>query len=190
MYAGDRILLRLTYFLFLAALVHSSDYDNLLDHFAAGDISWKRAMDMTFASKSGSSATSENILFSKNIQNMLIRQGLPTNVSTARQLDDVELYRILFLAGVSGLTPWERDPASNFIFLNEHGHLVHVATPTLVESDIMICIICALLLVIATFHIISSWDFDKQLLPLNSKQNSGDKVQLGGLFQKPAMNKK
>jgi hypothetical protein len=116
---------------------------------------WKQALDLTFLSKSKASKVSEDRACNLNVKHMLLRQDMPVNVTWVRSLDDIHLYRILFLAGIAGISPWVRDDETGLLLLDENGHLTHISSPSLIESDIMICIICSLLIVIATFHLTS-----------------------------------
>lgn len=113
---------------------------------------WETAMNDLYVLDSGSSPISNHETCFHNIKNLLIRQKIPLNVTALQASKPAYLYRLAMLAGLSGITTWKRD-ASGKIKLTDHGYPIHPSSPTNVESDIMTSIICALLIVIATFHL-------------------------------------
>ena len=71
-----------------------------------------------------------------------------------RALSDTDLFRLAQLAAVGGSSRWKRDDASNLILLTKEGQMTHPYSPGAVESDVMLCVICALLTVIAIHHVV------------------------------------
>jgi len=112
------------------------------------------AMDRVFVLDSASSPVSAQESCLLNIRDLLIRQRMPTNISDVRNMKDSELYDLLIRASITGISPWKRDD-NNKIKLTDFGYPIHPSLPTNIESDVMTCIICALLIVIATFHLIN-----------------------------------
>jgi hypothetical protein len=117
---------------------------------------WNAAMDEIFVLDSGSSPISNHERCNHNIKNLLLRQNYPLNVTQIKNMDLTSLYKFVILASISGISHWKRNPSSNKIILTDNGYPIHPSSPINVESDIMTCIICALLIVIATFHLMYS----------------------------------
>jgi hypothetical protein len=118
------------------------------------DPAWGDAMNRVFVLSSKSSSVSGNLLCTKSIMDLMIRQSIPLSPLALRALNDTELLQIAMTASVAGISSWKRDSTSNTLFqLTEQGRLVSPYTPNAVESDVMLCIICALLIVIAIFHL-------------------------------------
>lgn len=119
--------------------------------------SWGDAMNAAFALSSKSSAVSGNLVCSKSVADLMIRQNIPLQPDALRGLNDSALLRLAMMASVAGISAWKRDVATNTLFqLTEQGRLVHPYTPNAVETDVMLCIICVLLIIIALFHLTSS----------------------------------
>jgi hypothetical protein len=110
------------------------------------------AFDQLFVLDSGASYASNQELCRKTVKDLLIRQNIPLNHTTLRNLDLVALYKISFMAGLTGITNWKRDDF-NKIKLTDYGFPIQDSNPSNIETDIMTCIICALLIIISTFHI-------------------------------------
>jgi hypothetical protein len=113
---------------------------------------WDSALNGVFSMLSKSNPVSNNEICRKSIQDLMIRQNIPQTIAEIRKLDDVSLYKLAMLASVGGMSRWGRD--GSLLSITEDGHLIHPYSPGAVESDVMLCVICALLTVIATFHLI------------------------------------
>jgi hypothetical protein len=121
------------------------------------DATWSDAMTNAFALTSRSNAVSGNLVCSKSIFDLMVRQRIPTTPSLLRALNDTELLRVAMIASVAGVSTWKRDVATNTLFqLTDQGKLVQPYTPNAVESDVMLCVVCVLLIVIAIFHLAPS----------------------------------
>jgi hypothetical protein len=119
------------------------------------DSTWDSAINSIFAMRSQVAPVSNCIMCKKRIGDLLDRQNIPKNAMELRNLDDKVLQKLAILAGVAGMSRWLRDKTDpSLILLTEEGTLIHPYSPGAVESDVMLCIICALLTVIATFHLI------------------------------------
>lgn len=116
------------------------------------------AVNKIFVLDSVSSPVSAQESCLMNIRDLLIRQKLPLNVTEFRNMDDSKIYEVLILSALTGISPWKRDD-DNKIKLTDFGYPIHPSLPTNIESDVMTCIICALLIVIATFHLINIFSF-------------------------------
>jgi hypothetical protein len=118
------------------------------------DPAWGDAMNRVFALSSKSSSVSGNFMCTKSIANLMVSQNIPSTAAGLRALNDTEILQIAMLASVASISMWKRDAPNNALFqLTEQGRLVSPHTPNAVESDVMLCIICALLIVIAVFHL-------------------------------------
>ena len=115
---------------------------------------FSQAMDNTFALASKSAAVSGQRTCTKSVKDLMVRQGIPIVLAELRNLSDAELYSLAFLAAVGGISRWNRAEGSNLILLTEDGILTHPNSPGAVENDLMLCIVCALLTVIAIHHLI------------------------------------
>ena len=119
------------------------------------DSAWDTALNGVFSMLSRSNPVSNNEVCRRSVQDLMTRQNIPQTIAELRKLDDISLYKLAMLASVGGMSRWGRDSAdSNLLTITEDGHLIHPYSPGAVESDVMLCIICALLTVIATFHLI------------------------------------
>ena len=85
---------------------------------------------------------------------LMRRQRIPTSPEKLRALSDTELMRIGILAAMSGIGQWVRDAGTDAVVVDDDGRIVRALVPTAVENDAMLCIICALLTVIAVFHVL------------------------------------
>jgi len=112
-----------------------------------------QAINSAFALASGSRSPADKQACRKSLLDLMARQGIPTQTISLRALSDADLYRLALLAAIGGASRWRRDDDNNLIF-TEDGHLVHPFSPGAVESDVMLCLICALLTVIAIHHIV------------------------------------
>ena len=113
---------------------------------------WGNAMNSTFALSSGSSSVSNSLICSKSVFDLMTRQGIPTTPDSLRALNDTEILRVAMISAVAGISTWKRD-ANSLFQLTDHGRLLHPYTPNAVETDVMLCVVCALLVVIAMFHL-------------------------------------
>ena len=119
------------------------------------DDAWDAALNGVFSMLSRSNPVSNNEICRRSIQDLMTRQNIPQTIADLRKLDDVSLYKMAMLASVAGMSRWGRDASDgNLLTITEDGHLIHPYSPGAVESDVMLCVICALLTVIATFHLI------------------------------------
>ena len=131
------------------------DNNNNMTDFHGENKAWNAALDGVFSMESQSNPVSNNEFCRRSISDLMTRQMIPQKIEDIRKLDDVALYKMAMLASVGGMSRWVRDAAdSALLTITEEGHLIHPYSPGAVESDVMLCVICALLTVIATFHLI------------------------------------
>ena len=115
------------------------------------------AMDSAFVLASQAAPVSNNMACKKSILDLMIRQNIPHESPDAiRSLSDRELYKLAMMAAVAGISRWTRNDNNTLLALTEDGKLIHPYSPGVIESDVMLCVICALLTVIATFHLTPS----------------------------------
>lgn len=110
------------------------------------------ALDRLTLCQSGASAPSHMETARRRFASLLRRQRLPMDAASVRALSDVEVSRLLLMAAVGGMdTSWRRSPASSAEeetpkwLIDAHGRLIPAFAPNQVESDVLLCIICALL---------------------------------------------
>jgi hypothetical protein len=113
------------------------------------------ALDQLTVCQSGASAPSHMETARRRFASLLRRQRLPMDAASVRALSDVEVSRLLLMAAVGGMdTSWRRSPASSSSaeeetpskwLIDAHGRLIPAFAPNQVESDVLLCIICALL---------------------------------------------
>ena len=111
------------------------------------------ALDQLTVCQSGASAPSHMETARRRFASLLRRQRLPMDAASVRALSDVEVSRLLLMAAVGGMdTSWRRSPASSAEeetpskwLIDAHGRLIPAFAPNQVESDVLLCIICALL---------------------------------------------
>ncbi len=135
-------------------LIISFFFFDVVNSFSLYNRQFAEAMDNLFVLDSASSPVSAQESCLMNIRDLLIRQKLFFNVTEFHNLTDVKIYEVLILSAMTGISPWKRDD-DNKIKLTDFGYPIHPSLPTNIESDVMTCIICALLIVIATFHLIN-----------------------------------
>ena len=82
------------------------------------------------------------------------RQRIPASPDKLRAMSDTDLMRVGILAAMGGLGQWVRDASTDAVMVDDDGRMVRALVPTAVENDVMLCIICALLTVIAVFHVL------------------------------------
>ena len=114
---------------------------------------WSDAMDSLFILQSGSSPVSANVDCTRSILDLMVRQNIPTTVESLRMLNDTALLRLGMLSAVAGISTWKRDVSTGTLFqLTTDGHLINPYTPNAIETDVMLSVVCALLVVIAISH--------------------------------------
>ena len=111
-------------------------------------------MEAVFAMQSGAAPVSAHAASRRALSNLMRRQSISLDLQQLHALSDVELFRLALLAAVGGASRWKRDEASNLILLTKDGQMMHPHSPGAVESDVMLCVICALLTVIAIHHVV------------------------------------
>jgi hypothetical protein len=111
-------------------------------------------MDTTFVLQSGSTQVSAHMACVRSIMDLMVRQNIPVTAESLRGLNDTALLRLGMLSAVAGVSTWKRDAPMGVLFqLSEDGRLIHPYTPNAVETDVMLCVVCALLVVIAMSHL-------------------------------------
>lgn len=111
------------------------------------------ALDAVFVLASKARSVSGNMACRQSILDLMVRQTIPTNAEAIRTLSNTQLLSLAMLASVGGISTWKRDASDDYLFqLTDEGRLIHPYSPNAVETDVMLCIICALLIVIATLH--------------------------------------
>ena len=124
--------------LFLARAVHADFFE---------------ALNATFMLEGGAQAPTRVAACTRSVSALMLRQRIPTDADSLRALQDSRLLQLAMLAAVAGTSgPWERDPATDVLLLDEHGRLLPAFVPSSVESDVMLCLICALLAAIAVYY--------------------------------------
>ena len=154
------------------------------------DSAWDSALNGVFSMLSQSNPVSNNEVCRRSVQDLMTRQNIPQTIAELRKLDDISLYKLAMLASVGGMSRWGRDSAdSNLLTITEDGHLIHPYSPGAVESDVMLCIICALLTVIATFHLIPPHTHSASPPPAGATRTAS-KVKHLPLQQQPQLGQK
>lgn len=116
--------------------------------------SFASALDKTFAMQSSSVGASNNEAVTRSVTALMVRHGIPTNAAALRNASDERLTQLAMVAAVGSISSWRRSSEGHFL-LDERGALVHMHSAGAVESDIMMCIVCALLAVVVMFHIVA-----------------------------------
>ena len=112
------------------------------------------AINETFAIGGGAMAPSHLSVCHRRMCDLMTRQRIPCLAADLRGLSDAGLYRIALLASIGGMSEqWQRDAATDAFLLDESGRMQPAFAPSQVESDVMMCIICALLGVIAIYYV-------------------------------------
>ena len=122
------------------------------DYYGAVPESLASALDSVFALQSQSGNAGDLFLCRKRTMDLMRRQRIPIHADAMRRLSDEQLNRIGILAAVAGLGQWKRDEATDKMLIDDHGMLVRAFVPSMVESDVLLCLICALMSVIAVRH--------------------------------------
>lgn len=115
------------------------------------------AFAKTFALSSGSTGIQYNAQCLQRVRGLMQRHSISTVVSELRwNTTDDDLMRLAILAATAHISPWQRlakDPA--LILLDDSGKLMPMYAISSMESNILLCVICTLLAVIASIHILS-----------------------------------
>jgi hypothetical protein len=112
------------------------------------------AMDRTVALSSGTLMASKNKRCFASMEALMIRNNIPTTASELRHnLTDAELLRIGLLASIALISPWDQHPLTGRLLISDRGVLLEAYHPSTSESDIMLCVVCALLGIIIMFHV-------------------------------------
>ena len=115
---------------------------------------FEAAMGVVFAMQSQSASPEHVALCRRRVLTLMQRQQIPASLPALRELPDADLYRLAIMAALAGLGPWTRDATTDGLVIDDRGAIIPALMPSAVESDVMLCIICALLTVIAVFHVI------------------------------------
>jgi len=114
------------------------------------------AMDQTVALASGTLLASRNKRCFQSLEALMIRNNIPTTASGLRQnLSDAALLRIGLLASIALISPWDQHPLNGLLLISDRGVLLEAHHPSTSESDIMLCVVCALLAIIIIFHVVT-----------------------------------
>ena len=116
--------------------------------------SFTAALTRLFVLRSQSGAAGDHQACRRRVLDLMRRQRIPASPEKLRSLSDTDLMRVGILAAMGGLGQWVRDPGTDAVMVDDDGRLVRALVPTAVENDVMLCIICALLTVIAVFHVL------------------------------------
>jgi hypothetical protein len=112
------------------------------------------ALNAVFALQSGAGNAADLHLCQKRTLDLMRRQRIPLRVADLRTLSDVELYRLGIMAAVGGLGQWRRHETTGVLLVDDQGALLRALIPDAVESDVLMCLICALLAVVAMYHVV------------------------------------
>lgn len=120
----------------------------------AGGAPLGAAIDRVFLLEGGTQTAARLPAARARLGALLQRQQIPADAGALRALPDDALCRIALLAAVGGASvEWQRDAATDALLLDEHGRMLPAFVPNQVESDVMLCIICALLAVIGVYFV-------------------------------------
>jgi hypothetical protein len=112
------------------------------------------ALNAVFTLQSGAGNAADLLLCQKRTLDLMRRQRIPLRVADLRALSDVELYRLGIMAAVGGLGQWRRHETTGVLLVDDQGALLRALIPDAVESDVLMCLICALLAVVAMYHVV------------------------------------
>lgn len=119
---------------------------------AAGPL--EDAIDATLQLESGAQQPSHNAECLASMRTLLLRSNLSSSALELRHnTTDADLLRLALLASIALISPWDQDPETGRFLLTERGILLEAYHPSTSESDIMLCVVCALLAIIVMFHI-------------------------------------
>ena len=113
------------------------------------------ALNATFTLEGGVQSPTQIGACARSLQSLMRRQRIPETAWELRGLSDARLVQLALLAAVAGTTgPWQRDGSTDLLLLDELGRLRPAFVPNQVESDVMLCLICALLALIAAYYFV------------------------------------
>jgi hypothetical protein len=111
------------------------------------------ALNAVFTLQSGAGNAADLLLCQKRTMDLMRRQHIPVRIDALRTLSDTDLYRLGILAAIGGLGQWKRHESTDALLIDEQGVLIRALVPDTVESDVLLCLICALLTIIAVYHV-------------------------------------
>ena len=112
------------------------------------------AIDDTLQLASGAMQPSQNGNCLSSMQTLLLRSNISSDLHHLRtNASNTELMRIVLLASIALISPWDQDASTGRFLITERGVLVEAYHPSTSESDIMLCVVCSLLAIIVMFHI-------------------------------------
>lgn len=113
------------------------------------------AVDSVVELSSGAGRASRVPLCVQSLEELMLRGGIPRDADVLRSnWTDAQLLRLGLLASIALISPWDQNPRTGLFRISEHGGvLVEAFHPSESESDIMLCVVCALLAVIVMFHV-------------------------------------
>ncbi len=122
---------------------------------AAEEDAFSVALNATFMLEGGSQSPSRVGACARSLQSLMRRQRIPESAAAMRDLSDARLVQLAMLAAVAGTTgPWQRDGSTDLLLLDELGRMRPAFVPNQVESDVMLCLICGLLALIAAYYFV------------------------------------
>ena len=141
--------MRYTLFVAAATMCRYSNADDVTDVF-------KQAFPAVFSLRSRTQAIELNSQCTSRVRALMIRNAIPVDAIGFRNMSDVDLMRLGMLAAIANISPWLRDSnGSGLIVLDHNGKLTAEHDVGIMESNIMLCIVCTLLGVIGAMHIIN-----------------------------------
>lgn len=122
---------------------------------APAEDAFSAALNATFTLEGGVQSPTQIGACARSLQSLMRRQRIPETAWELRGLSDARLVQLALLAAVAGTTgPWQRDGSTDLLLLDELGRLRPAFVPNQVESDVMLCLICALLALIAAYYFV------------------------------------
>jgi hypothetical protein len=120
------------------------------------DQAFQQAFREVFTLKNGAYAIELNTQCTSRMRSLMIRSNIPTNEHDLRNMTEVDMIKLGMLAAVANMSPWQRDEnGSGLIVMDYDGKLNPEHEVNSMESNIMMCIVCALLATIGAIHIIN-----------------------------------
>ena len=117
---------------------------------------FRQAFPTVFCLKNRDQAIELNPRCVSRVRALMTRNAIPVDVTELRNLSDVHLMRLGMLAAISHISPWMRDKNdTGCILLDNDGRLSPEHEVSTMESNVMLCIVCALLAVIGAMHIVN-----------------------------------
>ena len=89
----------------------------------------------------------------KNIKDMFLRQEIPWTPNEIRNSSDEFILKIAILATYSSFSSWKKTDSGKII-VNQYGFPIKSTSILDTEIDVLLCIICALMTVLATSHLL------------------------------------